>query len=206
MFGRGATYAVTFREFGLPKGVSWCATIGWYECTTKGSIAFKNLTPWQYSYGVSPVPGFVLSVGPGGASVVPPPGSVVNVTTHAVAVNAKFTPVRYALTFHESGLPHGKAWGVLVRYVYYGRTITRRVSSKLGNISFEVPNGTFPYVVAHVAGYSGNVSGTLSIDGSAVVVNVAFTPDPGGDTRALPSQATTVACGSEGALWARSRS
>ncbi|HYA10686.1 MAG TPA: hypothetical protein VEH10_03315 [Thermoplasmata archaeon] len=174
-FVPGKTYAASFHESGLPKGAPWCATVGWVVCTTKASIAFANLSPAQYPYSVAPVPGFLLTIHRGGGAYTVPPGGQVNITSHGVGVKAKFVPVDYALAFEETGLAAGKSWSVRVQYTYFGRTVTKRASTKGSTITLEVPNGTFAYTVLPVKGYTGNAAGTVSIAGTPVTVSFVFT-------------------------------
>ena len=83
-----------------------------------------------------------------------------------IPVNLTFTRVIYSLEFAESGLPGGTSWGVSIG----GPPTTSTASS----IDFNVPNRTYRFVVEPLAGYIGNISGTLTLNGSGRVVPVAF--------------------------------
>lgn len=74
----------------------------------------------------------------------------------------------YLLTFSESGLPNGTSWYVTLN----GSTH----SSTTDNISFSLANGTYPFAVATVSGYTPSPSsGSLLVSGSNFSENIAFT-------------------------------
>lgn len=173
-FAPARTDKVTFHESGLPKGVAWCPTLGWSECSSAASVAFANLTPGQYAFKVPAIAGFRLTVLPGG-SRYSATAHELNLSTSALTVKVTFVPVLYALTFQGSGLPKGKSWSVSVQYVYHGRTLTKHASSKTFTIAFEVPNATYVYTVGKVKGYTEAVHGAVSVAGSPITVVIAFT-------------------------------
>ena len=75
----------------------------------------------------------------------------------------------YAVTFTESGLASGTGWNVTLNNVTH--------SSTTGTITFTEVNGTYSYTVANVTGYTVSpLSGSVTVNGKAVVVNVTFTP------------------------------
>jgi len=174
-FEQGTTSTLTFHEAGLPKGVSWCATVGWTSCSVTGSVVFANLTPWQYRFSLPTIPGFDLSFAHGGSHFEAPPAGLANVTTRAVTVKVKFTAVTYGLTFVETGLPPGKAWTVQLSYTYFGRALKKHLKSANADHLFEVPNGSFNYTVSRVAGYTTTSTGHVVVSGQAATVTVTFT-------------------------------
>lgn len=82
-------------------------------------------------------------------------------------------PLDYGVTFHETGLPAGKSWTVTVN----GSTQSLGASSA----TFELKNGSYPYVIAGPAGHpvtGAPASGTVSVGGSAQSVSFSFTKGP----------------------------
>ncbi|MCI4318844.1 MAG: YncE family protein [Thermoplasmata archaeon] len=77
-------------------------------------------------------------------------------------------PTHYAITCTESNLPTSTSWSVTLN----GTTL----SSTTSTIVFSEPNGSFPYTVGAVAGYSASpASGTAQVTGAAVALPIAFT-------------------------------
>ena len=82
-----------------------------------------------------------------------------------------FTGIRvhYSVTFEESGLPSGTSWSV----TFNGTT----ESSITNGITFSVPNGTYPYIIASPQGYTvSNFSGTMTLNGKNITQVVIFAP------------------------------
>jgi YVTN family beta-propeller protein len=73
----------------------------------------------------------------------------------------------YTLTFSETGLPSGTSWAVTL-----GTELTNRTTS--GSLTFTVTSGVYSFTVAPVPGYSTLWSGSASVEGHNLVVNVAF--------------------------------
>jgi hypothetical protein len=72
----------------------------------------------------------------------------------------------YTVTFTETGLPNGTAWGVAV---------ANQIETSLhANLSFPEGNGTYSYLVLEVAGYATSNAGYFVVNGSNVVVGVNF--------------------------------
>jgi YVTN family beta-propeller protein len=78
------------------------------------------------------------------------------------------TPVVYAVTAMESGLPSGTGWWVNV-------TGGPSTFSDAPSLSFNVPNGTFAYAVASDDKSYGSHGGSFTVDGGTVSITVAFT-------------------------------
>jgi hypothetical protein len=95
------------------------------------------------------------------------------------------------VTFIENGLPTGTTWSITVN----GTTS----SSASEGIVRVLPNGTYPYVVGNVSGYSAFPStGVVIMKGSSVGVTINFTPtaSPVAPTLlGLPSEVTYVVLG-----------
>ncbi len=77
------------------------------------------------------------------------------------------SPFTVTVTFTESGLPTGATWSVDLNGA--------GASSVARSISFDVPNGSYSYVLGPVAGLSASpASGSFGIAGAPVVIGIAF--------------------------------
>lgn len=164
-FLKGATTTMTFRESGLAKGSPWCVTVGWTACSSKTSLAFKNLTPATYDYAVGKITGFTIVVklgktyeGVNGSTVVPP----------AVTYTVYYT---FPVKFTETGLPSGTAWTVSAG----GFTNTSTTTS----LTLDLVNGTYGFSIHKVTGYVASPpSGHFPVAGQGVTISITFTPKP----------------------------
>ncbi|MCI4326132.1 MAG: YncE family protein [Thermoplasmata archaeon] len=150
-------YPVTFTESGLPNGTPWSLFFSGSERTTDLSTMVVEEPNGSYSVSIAPEPGYSS----------PAPRTVV-VAGAAVPVSVPFAIDVFAVTFHESGLPKGTGWGVLI-----GSDVASGLAS---NLTFEEPNGTYGYVVLAVSGYVGSSSGVVFVTGAPTYVNVTFRP------------------------------
>lgn len=141
-FSAGRTYTLGFGERGLPRGTSWCVSVGGLVCSSGASLRLANLTPAIYPYAVQPLPGQVITARLGGAPQ-PIQGNL-SLLSHSLRIGLRFA-YPYTLTFTETGLPAGTTWSVTVRGV--------STSSATDTLSFEVTNGTYRYRVGAEAGY-----------------------------------------------------
>lgn len=157
-------YTVTFPETGLVAGTAWSVTLnGTLHTSMSSSVQFQEPSG-TYPYTVAEIPGWH-------ASGLALSGTVVVNTTSVTEATLDFTAVTYALTFSESGLPGGTAWSVTV-----GGSLH---SSTNASVGFLEPNGSYPYTVGTVAGYTGNLtSGTVTVSAAAKDVAVGFAPGP----------------------------
>jgi YVTN family beta-propeller protein len=77
-------------------------------------------------------------------------------------------PVTYQARFTENGLAGGE-WAITIG--------TTTAAAPAGSpISFALPNGSYTYQVVPLSGYSTNLTGTISVEGAAVSVEVLFIP------------------------------
>jgi len=82
----------------------------------------------------------------------------------------------YAVTFTESCLPSGMFWSVTLDGAIYNSTTDTK--------TFLVPNGTYPYTIRSVPGYSASPSsGNITVNGANVKQAITFRPT----TATLPS-------------------
>lgn len=79
---------------------------------------------------------------------------------------------KYSVAFTETGLPNGTVWSATLD----GLTKFSATSS----IVFTKPNGSYPYGISTVAGYTVSPQlGTVTLSGAAVSISVVFEPPPG---------------------------
>ncbi len=159
-------YTLAFAATGLPAETTWTVTVGTSPRSnttvgSEGTIAF-SLPDGTYGYTLGGLSGY-------SQSSVPYVGSV-TVAGANVTLAIAFSPVAYAVTFAESGLPSGTTWAVDLG----GAT----ESGSDAGISFSETNGTYPYTVLGVAGWHLAAParlGAVEVNGSAVRVNLTWT-------------------------------
>ena len=176
-FAPGPTARLGFSESGLSSGTRWCVRFLWTDCSsgstlktaTPWPLSRLNLTPGTYDYAILPLGGRNITATLG-TEVLPLSGSLDLVRSETVKVSYVRTfPVR----FTETGLPSGTSWSVTVN----GRTATNATG---GPIVVELPNGSHPYKVGSVPGYTGSGSPRVAkVHGAPVSVTVSFAPRPG---------------------------
>ncbi len=155
-----------FVEVGLPTGLAWGFTLDTVPYTSTAPLVF--------------IPSWTLPTATLGFTVQPPAGWVptpasgtVDYTGTNQTVTISFVEVFYAVTFMATGLPDGTSWSV----TFGGTTLSNTSASGTVSNVFEVPNGTYAYSIATVAGYlpSGPVSGSITISGSGVTKTLGYT-------------------------------
>ncbi len=161
------SYNVTFTETGLPSGTSWSVQLGTLVRTSiSATISFveQNNT---YSFTVGLVSGYLASPPSGNLTVN---GADISQTIHFMAI---LPPVKYPVTFTESGLPAGTSWTVTLN----GSTST----SSNGTLVFSELNGTYSFTIGGATGYGATPpSGTVQVKGAPVSQPIRFaTPSPG---------------------------
>ena len=158
-------YAVTFEESGLPAGTSWQVTVGDATMSSTGSSITFAETNGTYDYTIGIVSGWSTT-----------DSGTFTVAGAPVVVSVPFTEVTYSVAFNETGLPSGQTFSVTFN------SVTESLVTDGGedSLSFAaVPNGTYSYSIADVPGWhqtSVPYSGTLLVNGSAVVEALAFSP------------------------------
>jgi uncharacterized protein YcnI len=152
-------YAATFTETGLPGTATWSVTLaGVEESAAAGvSILFSGLFNGTYSYTIAPIGGY-STIGSG----------TVNVAGANVTVASVFRLVTYTVTFQESGLNGTGGWQVILN----GSTGTASFGSP---ITFQAANGTYPYSIPAIAGYTSAPGGSVPVAGEPVGVTIPFT-------------------------------
>jgi nitrous oxidase accessory protein NosD len=159
------TYSLTLSETGLPAGTFWAAVIDGQSFNGSEPSFRVDLPNGTYTYTVDPVAGYTRSAAAGD----------VTISGAAVSVNVSFVKFTFLVTWIESGLPSGTMWSVT-----FGPGTAVGVGTTLGQ---SVGNGTFPFTVGPVAGYSATpTSGVLTVNGSPVDFYVQFAKAAGGTT------------------------
>ena len=158
-FGAGPTPSISFRASGRFVG-TWCVLLAGVlsRCGSDSSIVFEDLSPWTYSYSITPPSGYATSSRSGD----------VVLGNSSASVARRFAAVDYQVTFTGRGLLAHAAWRVVVD----GRTVTGRTPS----LSVELPNGTYAYSAPPVRGYVGAWSGNVTVAGAGVAVDGSFVP------------------------------
>ncbi len=153
-------FSITFAANGLPTGTNWSVTLnGTVRSSTGTTIVFAERSG-QYAFTVGKVVGFTAT---------PAVGSVrVDNSSVFLTIGWTRTSFDYRVTFAESGLPPGTNW-----------TVTLNGTARSGtsaNLTFLVPNGTYPVSVMGPAGYrTSALPPQLTVAGAPVVVPVSWT-------------------------------
>ncbi len=149
-------YVVTFSETGLPVGTAWSVGFAGTNWTTGSPTLQLTVPNGTYPY----------SVGAGSEYTATPSHGAVTVDGQAVGVPVAFSLVSYPVTFTESGLPTHSSWSVTVLAITYNVTSRSTV--------IDLPNGTFPYSIGAVAGFTVSSPGSVTVAGAAAGVSVTF--------------------------------
>jgi thermopsin len=171
-------YAIlTFRETGLPSGTFWSATV---NGTTHATDAFNNtsnsdnirvqflVAHGTYNYRIPGIPGWAPSTPSGTLTISGPLTLIVH-----------WTPIRYAVTFTETGLRSGAAWAVRVTGPIQGIvTQTETLGSHATTDVFQLPNGTFTVTVIAPRGYSCSTPSPIVVNGAALAPSVSCSANP----------------------------
>ena len=155
------TYGVRVQAQGLPPYAGWWINLsgGPHSFSMAGNQSFLEPNG-TYSFASSA----------SDRTYATPAGSFTVQGAPAV-VTLVFSRVTYPVAFLEQGLAQGTNWSVGV----YGGEVTSTSRSAI----LAVPNGTYPYAVGSVAGYtSAPSSGSLTVNGAGLSVDIAFTANP----------------------------
>ncbi|MGC2035022.1 MAG: thermopsin family protease [Thermoplasmata archaeon] len=146
------TYAVTFKETGLPGGTMWSVTVDsvTHSSSTATITGFQEING-TYSY--------TATVAGNGSTM----GSFV-VSGAPVTVHVAY----YKITFTESGLPTGTTWQVTTNSVTQSSTGTK--------ILFYEANGTYSYTIGTISGYHTVDHGTYIVSGTSPTIHSTFAP------------------------------
>jgi YVTN family beta-propeller protein len=181
------TYAVTFDESGLPSDTSWTVSLeGTPLSSSTSSIHFEEVDG-AYSFSVGAVSGYTAAPPSGMVTVSGAP-----VTKDIVFTSTASTPIKYPISFTETGLPSGTSWSV---------TLAGTLLSGTATLSTTDVNGSYPYSVTAVPGYTANPSsGTVTVAGAGQSVSITFTAMPAGTSPPSSQAGFLGLAGSEGYL------
>lgn len=167
-------YLVTISESGLPAGLEFSAFVAGTPqgITTDGgtdTLTWTDLANGSYFYQILPIAGWHQSSEPyTGRLVVNGDSQPINGSGIGDVVDLQFFESTFPVRFIESGLASGTSWSVKVGTV--------RETSSTPTIWFSEPNGTLPFTIPGVAGYSQNVtSGAVDVAATSVLVTIDFT-------------------------------
>ena len=150
-------YTVALEEAGLPDLTPWWVnlTSGGSGYSTSASITFDEPNG-TYAYSVATTDKSYASAG--GFLVVSGPLNFQRVT---------FFSVTYTVAFLEVGLAAGTNWTV-------GLYAAQR-STPSTSITFSEPNGTYPFLVSSVPGYTSSLSsGIVTVGGTNTTITIDF--------------------------------
>jgi hypothetical protein len=125
---------------------------------SNSSVAFST-APGNFSYAAPPVNGYASALS----------NATLGVRAANVSVSVIYTQdtLLYPVTFTEQGLPSGTDWSVM-----FGTT---QASTTTGSMAFTALNGTYPFSIPNVAGYTAAMPwGTVQVNGGAVGRTVVF--------------------------------
>ncbi len=187
-FAKEATGTLSFGEKGLAKGTARCVTLGLPNlgtvaqgCSSSGTVQFTGLpspSGTLYSYSLA---------GPTGASGTPSSGTARPALAHPRAIAVFSAPTNTA-TIHETGLPNGTKWHLVVKPCASceATPVTEKSASASGpgsSLTVSLFNGTYAWSVSKIPGYAmffGNATGwdrVLTVNGVDQTLNVTFLPE-----------------------------
>ncbi|HEV2231628.1 MAG TPA: hypothetical protein VGS18_05535, partial [Thermoplasmata archaeon] len=158
-------FLLVFTEAGLMGG-TWSVSLGASTLTAvAGASILFNVTAGSYDYAVLVPPGYTVLPSSGQVTAGPGPAGPISVR---FLLPPPPTPI-YPVTFLAAGLASATAWTV---------TLNGSTESSFGSsLTFEEPNGSYPYAVAQVAGYRlAPGPGSVGVRGGAASIAVTFTP------------------------------
>ena len=157
-------YAVTFFESGLPSGLTWQVTLASVpmSLTTDGStdsLGFAEPSG-TFAYAIADVSGWHQST-------LAYSGNVVVTGVSVTEPTLVYSPLSYAVTFSESGLPSGETFQVTVN----GAPESLLTDGSADSLMFAEANGTYGYTIADISGWHQTTlaySGTVGVAGTSV--------------------------------------
>jgi hypothetical protein len=152
-----AVYSLEFSEVGLPANTLWGVDFNGTPLTSHLTSFVEPEPNGSYSWHALLVAGYTPA----------PRAGVVPVAGGAVSVRISWTRTLYSVGFHELGLPATDSWSVTLNGA--------SDASSLPAISFEMPNGTYSFLVAEEDGYAPSpAAASVNVTGSDVTVHVNF--------------------------------
>jgi len=155
---RLVVYAVTFIETGLSPGTLWSIVVAGVVQNTSGTTLVFPEANGTYSFTVPWVTGYSMS----------PVNGSVTVDANPVWEQITYSVRTFEVVFDAAGHPLDTAWSVTLNG-------TTRSSSDYA-IAFTEPNGTYPFSITGITGYTVSPkSGTVTVAGENVQLALRFT-------------------------------
>ena len=155
------SYPVIFTETGSPSGEAWSVNVtGNLPASTNAVALTLNESNATYSYSVSSA-----------SRTYTPPGGTFDIHGLGVEESVIFVLLTYPVTFTEVGLRSGTLWSVALNGSLSATTATA--------ITFVEPNGTYPFSLDGVTGYSASpLTGNVTVSGGVATQTVLFANFP----------------------------
>ncbi|MCI4337487.1 MAG: hypothetical protein L3K17_09960, partial [Thermoplasmata archaeon] len=174
-------FALVFEVGGLPTETVWGVAIAGNTSTTRNASLSVSEPNGSYSLRILGVPGYEWVSGIA-ADRITWSGSIA-VAGASRTFDLLFTPFAWSIQFHETGLPDGTGWNVTWDTpAPPGADAAPTNDSTSGSYGTGAPNGTFAFVVSGVPGFVTPPSGTVTVHGAPLLVNVSFVRVPGSST------------------------
>lgn len=157
------TYSITFTESGLPTKTTWSVTFDGTprNANTPSDIVFTGYPNGTYAYSIGQIDNYQSSV----------TSSTVIVDGNNALVNVTFSEDTYSITFTETGLQTGIPWTVNLSGT--SRVLTQ--TSQYSTIQFNVPTGSYSYVIGQIYGYQTlPPSGNINVANQAQNINITW--------------------------------
>ena len=107
------------------------------------------------------------------------------ITHQVIFVEIKSSISEYLVNFTETGLPSGTSWSVTFN--------DTNKSSTANTITFTASNGTYPYTIKSVNGYTvSNSSGNIKVSGKNLDIAITFTESVGTNNKTSSSGISTT--------------
>jgi hypothetical protein len=156
-FNPAPRFVVQFESTGLAPGTRWSVSVGGTaNASTTANLTFL-LRNGSYTYRVGVVSGYRASPSTGPLTVLGVPTTVM----------IQFSRVLYSISFSEFGLPQGTSWSVSIAGIAH--------TSNSSGLNASFGNGSYPYVVGLVSGYTPSPSfGSIHVIGQASAIQITF--------------------------------
>lgn len=159
----GETYTLTFKEYGLPSGITWYLNL-------TNSSNFRTSYSGYGTITVQLLNGTYKYTAQTADKLYSPENSSGTITVDGSAVNDAviFSLVTYNVTFKESGLPAGTDW-------YLNVSGGSMLESSTSTIVDSLPNGTYTFEISNTSTYYTSVTGgTISVNGKNITEAITF--------------------------------
>ncbi len=155
----GPNYTVTFTEVGLPGGTNWSVTFDGNSNNSTGTVVGFMVPNGTDPFSIGAVAGFVPA----------PQAGNLTVNGQSISEGVNFSAFTFNATFRESGLPGGTNWEVSVAGTLSSSSSTR--------ITVPEANGTYPYTVVAISGYTtAPANGSLVVANDSPTIRISFSP------------------------------